>query len=988
VAGVCAACSNSTACIPSNPCHRGTLNCQTEPPTCNDTQVNATDGTVCGDDKSCISGECVTNDRTLTITSAEPPAVPVDGPFATVSVKLVDKDNVPVPGTAVTVTASAGAYAQASNTNASGVSQVSGRVGRAVGSHTFTVTAPGASSVQFTVNAVPPTDDHIFTLINVNHLSDQATVPGPGTISKLYYEVPAIAAATDGTLYVSAYCAVFKLSPGGVLTRVAGNATETCGNTGDSGPATSAQVYYVSGLALDEDNEFLYLADYYNNRIRQIDISTDRPSAGKIFGFAGGGANTGAPYGDNGPADGAYVTPANVAVGPNGDVYISDVTSSRIRKVDASSTITTFLANSPCDANGPLKLYDCAGTTNACDMAWDKDGKLFISGTFCGGGLSSFNGIARVEADKSLVHIAGAPGSANAAEGGVATSATFAYAPRIAFDKAGNLFLTSRNEHRVRRIDAADWHITTVAGNGTAAYAGDYVIGSSAQVNQPSDLAFDASGHLYFSDSANYAVRGLWSRGDTVAPTAKLAKVLGTGQSVKVDQAFSALSVKLTDGANSPIQGVDVRWRRLETGSGLGATGVASTTSKTNAQGNSSMTGRVGLATGDYTFEASYSDIHGTPATDSPQVFTVGATAPDAGTIFAIMNYTHTSAQGGLPGPATFAKMQSSTYGIQAHSNGTIYVSDYCAVYEITPRGEARVFAGTPVSCGFAGDSGPAAGARLYYPHGMAIDEEEGILYIADNGNQRIRMVSLETGVINTLAGGGNVATEPFGDGGDATEANIGSVTSVTVGPGGLVYFPDPAHHRIRVVNPVTGIISTWLDGAFPAGCTQGVVSFYSVDNYGSAVRFNADGSAYISGQICQGTTTNSTLGIVLRSANGSTLTRIAGVYNGVTTENADATATTFPDLGDFVVESNGNIVVSMYTYHRLRRINLATGKITTIAGDGTAGYALPGDVSPEPGAYQPASSVRMSYPLKLAVHPAGHLLIAEQYNYVARMIW
>ncbi|MCY7297858.1 MAG: hypothetical protein LH616_01435, partial [Ilumatobacteraceae bacterium] len=100
-----------------------------------------------------------------------------------------------------------------------------------------------------------------------------------------------------------------------------------------------------------------------------------------------------------------------------------------------------------------------------------------------GGGNSYFRGVARVEGDGSLSLVAGADGTANVAEGGAATSAAFTYAPYLAFDKGGNLFLATQYDHRVRRIDALTTKITTVAGTGTAGFSGDYAVGSAAAVN-------------------------------------------------------------------------------------------------------------------------------------------------------------------------------------------------------------------------------------------------------------------------------------------------------------------------------------------------------------------------------------------------------------------------------------------------------------------------------------------------------------------------
>lgn len=982
-AGACAACQNGNACVPTNPCHKGTFNCATNPPTCNDSNTNATDGLACGDGKSCISGACLTNDRVLSVTSGAVPDTAIDNSFTSVTVRLVDGNNANVAGAAVTVVPSAGAYAVASAaTNASGNAQISGRVGRAVGSYKFTASAPGASSIEFTVNAVAPAAKSIFTAVNVNHLSGVAT-PGAGTMSKLNYAARAVASATDGTLYIADQYSVFQLTPQGVLSRLAGDPNGSYGNTGDTGPGTTAKLSTLSGLALDEANGFLYIADQGNLRIRQIELSS-----GFIYGYAGGGTNGGKPWGDNGPADSAYLNPSGVAVAPNGDVYISDQTSGSIRKVDHNSgVITTAVpATAGCNSNGVTTLYTCGGWGDACSVAWDKTGKMFISGYMCGSGNGYFRGVARVEGNGSLVLVAGSD-VVNVAEGGAALTAGFTYSPYLAFDKGGNLFLATHYDHRVRRIDAATTKITTVAGTGTAGFSGDYGVGSSAAVNHPTSLSFDGAGNLHFADATNYGVRTIYGIGSSTVPTATLATTGGTGQTVKRNAAFGALTVKLTDSTPANVSGANIKWERVETGSGLSASGASSVTSKTGAAGTTSMTGRVGLTAGAYKFQASYNDIHGVPVSGSPQTFTVTAEDPVAGTIFPVQNYVHTSGNGGYPGPATFAKQQGFAMGVVAASDGSIYVGDHYAIYKISPRGEVEVFAGTPGSAGFSGDSGPALGAKLYYPEGMALDETRGVLYIADYQNQRIRMVDLATGVIDTLAGGGTVNTAPFGDGGPATDANIYYPSSVSVDANGLVYIPEYSRNKIRVVDPDTGIITTWVAGTYPAACVQGTVSLYSIPQY-ATVRFAANGDAYISGNFCQGTTTNNTLAIALRAKSTGAMTRIAGLYNGVATENADATATALPDLSDFIIDGNGDLVLTTYSDDRLRRVNMTTGKINTIAGDGTAGYALPTDVSTEPGAYVAATSARLYNPFKLALWPGGHVLIADGYNYATRMIW
>ena len=980
-AGECVACQNGNACIPANPCHKGTLNCGTAPPTCNDSNANATDGLACGDNKSCISGACLTNDRVLTVTSGAVPDTAIDNSFASVTVHLVDGNNANVAGAAVTVVSSAGAYAVASAaTNAQGNAQISGRVGRAVGTYKFTVSAPGATSIEFSASAVAPAAKSIFTAVNVNHLPGVAT-PGAGTVSKLNGQARAVVSATDGTLYFADNYSVWQLTPQGVLSRLAGAGNGNYDFSGDGGPSTSAKLSTISGLALDETNGFLYIADQGNLRIRQIELAS-----GIIYGYAGGGTNGGKPWGDDGPADSAYINPSGVAVAPNGDVYISDQTSSSIRKVDHDSgVITTAVANAGCNQNGPLGIYSCGGYGDACSVAWDKAGKMFVSGYMCGGGIGGFRGVARVESDGSLALVAGASSGA-ISDGSQATSVAFSYSPYLAFDKGGSLFLAAQYDHRVFRVDPVTLKITMLAGTTVAnlpyGFSGDYGAGSAAQVYSPTTLSFDGAGNLHFADANNYAIRTLYGVGSSVTPTATLATAGGTGQTVKRDAPFTALTVKLTDGTPANIGGATINWKRLETGSGLGAAGTSTATSKTSAAGTTSMTGRVGLATGNYKFEASFSDIHATPASGSPQTFTVTAEDPTAGHIFAIQNFVHTSGLGGYPGPATYAKLQSYALGTVAGADGTIYTADQCAIYSITPRGELQVFAGTPGSCGFSGDSGPAVGAKVYYPEGMAIDEASGVLYFADYYNQRIRMIDLATGVIDTLAGGGSVNTAPWGDDGPATDANIYYPTSVTVGPNSLVYIPDYNHNRFRVVDPDTGIITTWLAGT--TSCVNGTVSLYNMPTYGSMVRFAGNGDAYVSGNLCEGVTTNAPLAIALRAGNGS-MTRIAGQYGGVKTENADATAATITAMSDFVIDENGAFVLAMSSDHVVRRIS--GGKINTIAGtQDLAGYAAAGDATG--GAYSPATGALLNNPFKLAIWPGNHLIISDEYNYASRMIW
>src|SRR5262249_25168048 len=149
-------------------------------------------------------------------------------------------------------------------------------------------------------------------------------------------------------------------------------------------------------------------------------------------------------------------------------------------------------------------------------------------------------------------------------------------------------------------------------------------------------------------------------------------------------------------------------------------------------------------------------------------------------------------------GPATNATMNAPS-GIALDSAGNVYIADTNnhRVRKVSPAGVISGVAGTGVE-GFGGDGGPAVGAPLDTPVGLATDAA-GALYIADAGNNRVRKVNPTTGVITTVAGGG------FGfggDGGAAINAQLYFPTGVSLDNAGNLFIADTGNHRIRKVSP------------------------------------------------------------------------------------------------------------------------------------------------------------------------------------------
>jgi GT2 family glycosyltransferase len=160
--------------------------------------------------------------------------------------------------------------------------------------------------------------------------------------------------------------------------------------------------------------------------------------------------------------------------------------------------------------------------------------------------------------------------------------------------------------------------------------------------------------------------------------------------------------------------------------------------------------------------------------------------------------------------------------------DGDLYVADARShrVSRINgDSGEIATLAGSGAAT-FDGDLKPAVSAALNTPNGVAV-AANGNVYIADSGNNRIRMVSAATGLIHTIAGTGeasplNADDLALGDGGPAKEARLNAPMDVAVGPGGDLYVADMGHHRVRVIDGITGIITTIAGNGVPRSAGDG----------------------------------------------------------------------------------------------------------------------------------------------------------------------
>ncbi|MCS6817687.1 MAG: hypothetical protein NZ746_09955 [Blastocatellia bacterium] len=533
------------------------------------------------------------------------------------------------------------------------------------------------------------------------------------------------------------------------------------------------------------------------------------------------------------------------------------------------------------------------------------------------------------------------------------------WSPRgLAFDQNGNLLVVDTANHRIRRIERREnaLIITTIAGTGSSGFGGDGGSAKNAQLSNPRGVAVDAAGNIYIADTGNHRIR----------------KVDGSGN----------ISTVAGDGTR-----------------GFGGDGGAATAARLNSP--------VAVAI--------------SPSGDLLIV--------DAGNhrIRKVSGGTITTIAGtGLPmfsgdgGPAAQASLNVPMHVVFDNA-GNLYVADSGnnRVRKIDPSGVITTVAGSSAR-GFSGDGGSALQARLNMPVALALGDD-GTLFIADSGNNRVRAVDPQ-GVIRTVAGGG------IGDGGDPRQATLNLPYGVAVDKRGRLYIADTEHHRIRRLtlgaeNPrIETIAGTGLSGYngderpaiearlnFPRGlAVDAEGNLYIADTFNHRVRkitpdgvittvagtgragFSGDGGLATRAELrlplavavdAEGRLYIADAGNnrVRRVELDGTITTIVGTgKRGFGGDDGPAIAAALDTPAALAFDKDGRLLIADAGNHRLRRVDLSSGTIVTIAGKGTPGSGGDGGAAKE---------AELNTPSGLAVDAEGTVYIADSGNHRVRKI-
>lgn len=701
----------------------------------------------------------------------------------------------------------------------------------------------------------------------------------------------AMATDSNGNLYIADtfnhQLQVLNLQPGSItvagvsipsngMAVIAGSGV--AGFNGDNQNAGNAQLNFPSGVALDP-GDHIFIADSLNHRVRRID---------RVSGFITTVAGSGlaGKLGNNNLATSAELdTPRSIAFDgatpPN--LFISDTGNNVIRVVNRQSTTQTF----------------------------PQTGGVAVAPNF----MAFFAGNANLQ---------GGQGD-GAAAGGCRLNEPWG----MAFDSNGHLYIAANKNHAVRVINMSTANVSilgvtigagdidTVAGsNGQQGSMGDAGAATSARMRNPKGIALSAAGDLYVADSGNDRVRVCNAGGSslvlnvTIAP-GNIDTIAGGGASPGPNDGDGAAAILARCSAPEGLV-VDGSGNAIVADTGLNRIRFVNTTAaSTTPAGVTVAAGNIGTLAG---------------------TVTTGVT---------------------LLEPAGLVR------------TGTLlFIADRSAhrVLQLDlSTGVLTAVAGTGTA-GFSGDNAAAAGAQLDQPRALALDGA-GNLYIADWNNNRIRVINRTASsqsILNTTVGAGHIATVAgggaLGDGNAATSADITDSPGIAIDASGNLLIAHAAGNRIRTVGASSGTITT-LAGNSTAGFAEGGATgsarfttptaialdgagnLLVVDEGNHAVRFvNLSGATvtvYPSAQ-APATAISVLNGDVATIAGDPPATGPTQGFNG---DNQFATATLLDTPGAVLTLAGGHLVVADTRNHRIRRIDAATGIVTTLAGTGTSGF-------------------------------------------------
>jgi sugar lactone lactonase YvrE len=600
--------------------------------------------------------------------------------------------------------------------------------------------------------------------------------------------------------------------------------------------------------------------------------------------------------------------------------------------------------------------------------------------------------------------LAGIPSGNGLGDGGPSVFATVASPSGIAVDPSGNVYVADNVNSRIRRIDGTTGVITTFA-NTTSSCIQQSPTGNGTCLSNPVGLAFDTKGDLLVAQTGN---SGMILRITTVAS--------GSGSS-----AVPAGTITLLAGTNvsGTFGGDGVYFYNSVWNSPQGI----ATDAADNIYIADSSNNRVRMV-------PNVNNCIYTPATltggnnmsNSCKVYTIAGNGntitPQVGTSCGTTNTCTPDGTNsvGDGGPALAARL-SGPFGIAVTPDGsTVYVSQ---------NGDQRIRAinmrtgtistligncstGTSITTCASGSYGStsstgavstlgdgrlAVNGTVNSPRGLYLDSVNNILYFADGGNNRIRLINLNTGIVSTVVGGGSTATD------SSSGLNSGLLTSLSLSTpygvwvqNGLIYWVEQGNNKVRVADPVANVTKTLTNVPRSSGSGALATSAYLGFNYtltsSASPRVGVDGAGNVY--------------IVEASTNRIRQVTADGIIHdwagtGVSGFSGDTTAANGARLSapqQISFDSAGNAYIADAGNNRIRKVD-TNGIITTVVGRGSqittcsavasAAGTCAVDKSNYVGDGGPPANALLSGAQGVTVDSKGNLIIADTGHHAIR---
>ncbi|HEY0747819.1 MAG TPA: hypothetical protein VGD63_14055 [Steroidobacteraceae bacterium] len=687
----------------------------------------------------------------------------------------------------------------------------------------------------------------------------------------------------------------------------------------------------------------------------------------------------------------------------SGTVTNSNVTNVSIQCVPSTPNVSLF-AGSPLGKFGPV------------NSAPDANGNTFIAD-------SLGNQIREIDSDGIVSVVAGngAPGSAD----GVGNNATFNSPTGIAVDASGNLYVADSGNNSIRMITltfgaggAPIWTVRTIAGGGAPGLADG--TGSGASFHGPTGVAVDSVGNIFVADQQNNEIRLITPTPDAAGVIQYIVTTIaggsGGGYAGSGDGVGAAAGFYYPSQVALASSGPDILFVadqhnneiRVITPSQDPTTGAViwtvTTLAGTTTLGSSDGTGTTAGFNEPSGLTVQRSCIAGIALVCTYRVYvadtvnnlirliTVGALSVSTANTGVVTTIAGSGAAGHVDGTGSAASFNE-PFGVSFNFAGALYVDDYQneSLRSVTTAG---VVSTTLSAIGTSDGTGSAA--LFNAPYGVAVDSTGANIYVADTGNNEIRVIS-QAGAVTTFAGN---PTEGHADGTGAL-ASFSTPRGVAVDATGNVYVADYANNEVRKISP-QGVVTT-LAGNPTAG---------SADGNGAAASFNGP----------SGVAVDAAGNVYVADSGNNEIRKItpAGV---VTTFAGAAIAGTPPSFSNpigIAVDSQGNIYVSDSATGDIRKITPAAVVSTLFSGNPnvslvgvrgisvdslgdiyitdnalnridmwtpTSGFSLLGGDTGPGYANGPIATATFSSPSGVAVDIAGNLYVADTANNEIRKI-